>query len=367
MAANTDVHDLRQVLEEVAERIARYRGARIGEQNTKAALIAPVLRALGWNTEDLDEVHLEYKFKTADRPVDYALLIQRKPVLLLEAKGLDEDPDDRRWATQIIGYATVAGVEWVVLTNGDGYRIYNSHAPVALDDKLFRSFQVSGDVGEAADALRLLTKAELRSRSLEALWRAESVDKRVREAVEGLFEPEPSPWLVRGLARSVEGLAASDIRAALTRARISLDFPPAVMAETNEATTPVPPPAASSTPPPTTPPTTRTRKVAERYDVTVKDLLDAGLIRPGMELRQRYLGQEVRATIEHDGRVRHGDQVYNSLSIAAGAARVAVKGPPPDGRRYYQTNGWTFWEYTDAGGTQKPIETLRKQYLGSRS
>jgi hypothetical protein len=39
----------------------------------------------------------------------------------------------------------------------------------------------------------------------------------------------------------------------------------------------------------------------------------------------------------------------------------------PDGRRYYQTNGWTFWEYADASGTQRPMEALRKQYLNERS
>ena len=78
---------LRQTLEDVAERVERYRGAHIGEQNTKATLIVPVLRALGWNVEDLDEVHLEYKFKSQDRPVDYALMLQRKPVLFIEAKG----------------------------------------------------------------------------------------------------------------------------------------------------------------------------------------------------------------------------------------------------------------------------------------
>lgn len=109
------------------------------------------------------------------------------------------------------------------------------------------------------------------------------------------------------------------------------------------------------------------RKVAARYDVTLKQLLDTGLVQPGTQLRQRYLGQEVTATVEGDGRVRVGDEVYNSLSIAAGAARVAVKGPPPDGRRYYQTNGWTFWEYVDAMGAQQPMESLRKQSLQART
>lgn len=72
------------------------------------------------------------------------------------------------------------------------------------------------------------------------------------------------------------------------------------------------------------------------------------------------------ATVEADGRVRVGDEVYNSLSIAAGAARVAVKGPPLDGRRYYQTNGWTFWHYTDAS-RHGPVQALRSRYLSSRS
>jgi Restriction Enzyme Adenine Methylase Associated/Type I restriction enzyme R protein N terminus (HSDR_N) len=359
MGSDKEAHELGQTLLDVAGRIERYRDARIGEQNTKATLIVPVLRALGWNVEDLDEVHLEYRFKSPDKPVDFALMLQRKPVLFIEAKGLDEDLNDRRWTSQVISYAAVAGVEWVMLTNGDGYRIYNAHAPVDVDEKLFRSVQISGDPSEAADALQLLTKDELRRRSLEALWRAQSIDNRVRQAVEGLFDPEPSPWLVRGLARSIDGLTPSDVRAALSRARITLDFP---AADADVTSLPAVPAAK-----PTPKQSGARRAPSTRYDVTVKQLLDAGLIQPGAELRKAYLGRFVSAAVEPDGRVRVGSEVYNSLSIAAAAARVAVKGPPEDGRRYYQTNGWTFWEYADANGRHQPMEALRKQYLNARS
>ncbi len=139
---------------------------------------------------------------------------------------------------------------------------------------------------------------------------------------------------MRRLARSIDGLTAADIRAALSRARITLDIPPADAGVTAPPEAPVEKPARK---------TAGTRKAAARYDVTLKQLLDAGLIQPGMQLRQRYLGQDVAPTVEPDGHVRAGGEIYNSLSIAAGAARVAVKGPPPDGRRYYQANGWTFW------------------------
>ena len=214
-------------LGEIAERVNRYRGERVGEQNTKAGLIVPILRALGWNVEDLDEVHLEYRGVPIDKPVDYALLLQRKPVLFIEAKALGENLNDRRWASQIVSYAAVAGVEWVVLTNGDEYRIYNALSEHDVEDKLFRTVRVSGDLAEAEDALRLLTKDALRNKSLAALWRAQSIDNRVRRAVEALFEPEPSTWLVRRLAKNTEGLTAGDVKAALSRARITLDLPAA--------------------------------------------------------------------------------------------------------------------------------------------
>ena len=313
----------------------------------------PVLRALGWDVEDLDEIQLEYRLKPADRPVDYALMLQREAILFIEAKGLDEDLGDRRWAGQIIGYAMEAGVEWVVLTNGDEYRIYNAHALVPFEGKLFRAVRVSDDVTEAADALRLLTKEELRRKSLAALWRGQSIDNAVRRAVEALFQPEPSSWLVRGLANAIDGLTQGDVKAALSRARITLDFPPAEAGAMAAPDVPAAEASASAA---------EGRRESVRYDVTLKDLLDAGLIRPGAQLRKRYLGRDLSATVEPDGRVRFGDEVYKSLSIAAGAARVAVKGLPADGRRYYQTNGWTFWE-----ANEEPLEALRKRYLEHRA
>jgi len=365
MGADAGADGLRQTLAELADRVERYRGSRIGEQDTKAALIVPVLRALGWDVEDLDEVKLEYKRRAAANPVDYALLLQREPVLFIEAKALDENLDDHRWAGQIIGYAMEAGAEWVVLTNGDEYRIYNAHAPVPFERKLFRSISVRGDTGEAVDALRLLTKEELRRKSLAALWRAQSINNRVRQAVEALFRPEPSSWLVRKLADPQDGLTQGDVKAALSRARIELDFP-AAEADTT--------PPSQREPPARRPPERPTRRPPERsgrrqsdarqdYNVTVKQLLDAGLMRAGAQLRARYLKRDLTATVEPDGRVRFGGEVYNSLSVAAGDARVAVKGPPEDGRKRWQTNGWTFWEYEDEHGKSLPVDALRKQYL----
>src|SRR6266852_713750 len=98
---------IKEIVELVRGKITRYAGP-MGEQNTKAALIEPVLRVLGWDIEDPDEVHREYKQRSMDNPVDYALVLDGKPVLFVEAKGLRENLDGRSWAGQILGYAAVA-------------------------------------------------------------------------------------------------------------------------------------------------------------------------------------------------------------------------------------------------------------------
>lgn len=335
------------VLTGVRERVSRHRGSRIGEQNTKATLIVPVLRALGWDVENLEEVHLEYRRRPTDKPVDYALLLQRNPSLFVEAKALDESLDDQKWASQIIGYAVVAGVEWVVLTNGDEYRIYNTHALVPVEDKLFRTVRLSEDITEAADALGLLSKEETREKALTALWTAHSIDRRVREAVNSLFAPEPSPWLIRRLARELGGLSQGDIRAALNRARIHLDFPHVELTGKPFVDPPDPPPGLTV------------------IGVSVKDLIDADLVRPPLELAKTYLGSKLSATIEADGRVRCLGEIYSSLSTAAGMARASVKGAP-SGRKFPQTNGWMFWQFRDEDGQTRELSVLRERFLKER-
>src|SRR5436189_1268986 len=108
---------LREVIRETVAKIQRFQGRSLGEQNTKASLIEPILEALGWDIRDPDEVHREFKPTSQDKPVDYSLTLLRKPRLLVEAKGLGETLTDRKWTGQILGYAAVAGAEWCILTD----------------------------------------------------------------------------------------------------------------------------------------------------------------------------------------------------------------------------------------------------------
>ena len=91
-----DANQIQKVLKEVVARIARYRGSAFNEQDTKAALIKPVLEVLGWDTSDPELVRHEFKTNPRDNPVDYALMVRREPRLMVEAKALGESLDDPR-------------------------------------------------------------------------------------------------------------------------------------------------------------------------------------------------------------------------------------------------------------------------------
>ena len=92
-----------------------------------------------------------------------------------------------------MGYAAVTGVEWVVLTNGDEYRIYNAHAPVPIEEKLFRSVKVSDDGLQAADTLALLSKARMRDNLIATLWKSSLSITRSKGHFKLSLAPVPTP------------------------------------------------------------------------------------------------------------------------------------------------------------------------------
>jgi hypothetical protein len=355
--------DLAATLASVRDRIVRYRGQGIGEENTKTVLIEPVLRALGWDVEDLDEVRKEFRYKSGDNPVDYALFLLRTARLYVEAKALGENLEDRRWASQIMGYASVAGVEWVVLTDGNEYRIYNSHATVPVEEKLFRRVVIAADDPGTLDTLGLLSKGQLEEQKIEVLWRADFVDRQVRSAIEGLFAPEVPADFLHLLRKRVPALPVADVRASLARARFTLDYPAVPTVGPDAAAPRVPDPATAGAATPA--------DIADENDggadktpwrhVTLRDLIASGAIQPPLDLETRYKGHQLTARIEPDGSVTWNGTRYDSLSTAAGMARKSVVGAPP-GREYPQTNGWTFWRFRDAAGELAVVDVLRQRH-----
>jgi hypothetical protein len=353
------VADLEDALVTVRDRIERHQRENIGEQDTKAALIVPVLRALGWDVEDLEDVKLEYRRRPSDNPVDYALFLLRTPRLFIEAKALGAHLDDGKWASQILAYATVAGVEWVALTDGNAWRIYNSHAAVPVEQKLFRVVHIADPDEHAEETLRLLSKAQMADHLIDDLWKSDFVDRQVRDALQQLFGPEPDPSLVRAVRAKTSALTPAEVHKSLGRLRTTFDFPivaaPAKRIERQPEPRPTRarPAAEVVTAPKATGSGTPWRRV------TLADVIAAGLIRLPFEIEHRYRGVELRARIDEPSRIVFDGQPYDSLSTAGGVARNSVAGPFP-GRVIPQTNGWTFWEYRGPDESLHELDSLRR-------
>ncbi len=358
---SADETHLAGAIEAVRERIAKDERQAIGEQDTKAALIVPILRALGWDVEDLEDVKLEYRRRSADNPVDYALFLLRAPRLFIEAKSLGNHLNDGKWAAQILNYATMAGVEWVALTDGNEWRIYNSHAPVPVEQKLFRVVRIADPTTNAEQTLKLLAKAQMADHLIDAFWKSDFVDRQIREVLVRLFASEPDASLVRLLRAKVPALTPTEVRASLGRLRTTFDFPVVIQPASLTVETPrgvVPkrarPPAA---------PVRERRAVGAGTPwrhVTLNQLIEAGTVRVPFTIEHHFRGAEVTARIESASRISYQGATYDSLSAAGGMARVSVAGPFP-GREYPQTNGWTFWEYRADDGQRRPLDDLRRE------
>ena len=340
---------LDNAIEIVRKRIQQMRERKdgIGEQNTKAAFIEPILIALGWDLQEIDEVRREYRCKPQDNPVDYALFLQRSECLFIEAKSFEKDLNDRKWISQNLSYATVVGVKWCVLTNGDEYRIYNSHAAVDVEQKLFRSVRISDTANAAVvrETLNLLSKAQMQGRLIDELWKLHFVDRNVGRIAESLFASQDGS-LVKLICRKAKGLTPSEVKKALKRARVQIDFPAANR----------PLPAASAI-------GTAENAKASKHEVataTLADLIQSGAIRVPMRVEREYKGRHLTAIVREDGKVEFAGRAYHSLSTAAAVARKSVIGGA-NGRPYPQTNGWTFWKCaTEDGGELRLVDDLRR-------
>lgn len=358
-------------ISELRDRMVRVRkrGEPIGEEDTKRVFVNPLLQTLGWDIQDLDEVKNQYRHRSQDNPVDYALFMLRTPCLFVEVKPLNTSLDDRKWTIQTIGYAATAGVEWCVLTNGDEYRLYNAHAPVDADEKLFRKVRLSDDTSDAltTETLDLLSKSKMEQKRLNVLWKAHFVDRRVKTVLEALIHNQDAS-LLRLLRKKTSGLTPGDIRHSLKRADVQVGFPlspisvygPEAEGEPGRRKAQLPRGRQKRG-------ATERKRGKTTYDCTLEDLIDAGVISPPLEIETTYRKQRLTAVIEKDCSVTFQGRTYRSLSVSGGMARNTASGPPKDGRPYYQTNGWTFWKYRDSkSGKLEVADVLRQRYLESR-
>jgi len=245
------------VVQRVQDRVRDYRDRRVRltESDTIRVLVLPVLEALGWDLQDVEEVRSEYRHASADNPVDYALFLHANPALFVEAKALGVSLDDRKPLLQTLNYANAAGVDWCVLTNGSEWRIYKVHAPVAAEEKLFltvRLGEAGEDPGTLIATLSLLSRDRMRARAIDALWSEWRVDREIEQILDTITTDEA---FARLIGKRALNLTATEVRASLRRSGLRSFYPriDAFMARLDGQPNPASIPAADPAVPPLAP------------------------------------------------------------------------------------------------------------------
>jgi len=331
---------LREVLKTVKAKILRERERRMNEENTKNGLIDPVLEALGWNIHDNAEVDREFRAREGGNPVDYALKIQCKPKLFLEAKGLGENLDDPKWTEQVLFYATTAVVDWCVLTNGDEYRFYNATARGKADEKEFCRVKLSeASEDKVVDALAPLSRSDLDGRLIEGRWTAYFVDRRVKTALQELLNG-PEEGLLNLIRKKVNDLSRNDIKTSFDRLNVRIE---------------------SRSPPPPSPTVEGNENGHEPEHTSLAELVQSGVLPTSMKLFAQYKGRDLEATVLPDGGVEFQGRRYGTPSAAGAAAKSTVTGEK------LATNGWDFWQVRDSGGQAHKLADLRTALKGKEA
>ena len=93
---------------------------KMNEEMTKTKFIRPLFEVLGWDFEE--DVLPEDRISRGR--VDYSFEIAGKTKFFLEAKPLKAEIDDPQYAKQATNYAWLKSVNWVVLTDFEGMRVF---------------------------------------------------------------------------------------------------------------------------------------------------------------------------------------------------------------------------------------------------
>ena len=215
------MNKLVQAIEMLRQKLPGLRRHSLKETPTRTIVIDPLLEALGWDVRDPDEVQLEYP--TVDgKSVDYALKLNKKPVLLVEAKALNDPLDDVKAITQVVGYAANDGIVWCLLTNGIEWRVYRSVEMCPAPEKLMFVVSLDPDASEGltveqiAKQMWRFSSEEMAKGTLDALGEQTFTDGKVRKALQTLMPDPPRPFL--NLVRNATG----DDRLAPQRVKESL-------------------------------------------------------------------------------------------------------------------------------------------------
>jgi len=181
------------------------------EAATKQAVILRILKVLGWDPFNVDEVYPEYS--VGGKRVDYALRYNGRNKVFIEVKKVNEDLEKHQ--EQLLNYSFQEGVKLAILTNGISWWFYLPLREGSWEQRKFYTIEIYDQKKE--DIVRkfeeFLSKENVVSgkaiENAENLYKSRQKQQLIKETLPKAWTKiitEPDELLVELLAEVVERL-----------------------------------------------------------------------------------------------------------------------------------------------------------------
>lgn len=155
-----DEMDFSDKLKQFSKRAEAIKGSLATEEATKTALIMPFFSLLDYDVfnplEFVPEFVADVGIKKGEK-VDYAIMKDNKPVILIEAKSVDDTLT--KHDAQLFRYFTVTEAKFAILTNGIVYKFYTDlEEKNKMDEKPFLEINILDMTDAQMAELKKFTK-----------------------------------------------------------------------------------------------------------------------------------------------------------------------------------------------------------------
>lgn len=185
-------------LKQFSERAKKLKNKIETEEATKTSLIMPFFQLLGYDVFNPNEFTPEF---TADvgikkgEKVDYAIMLNDEPLILIEAKACQRD-ELKRYGSQLFRYFGTTHAKFAILTNGITYMFYTDlDEPNKMDSKPFYIFDIFDLKESKVNELKRFKKENLDVDTIINTAAELKYSNEIKQLMEQLFE-EPSDSFV---------------------------------------------------------------------------------------------------------------------------------------------------------------------------
>ncbi len=360
--------DFLERIRDLSARIEKFKNDIKTEEAAKQSFVIPFISALGFDERNPVEVEPEFTADVGNKSgekVDYAIKRNGQPIILIECKKPGINLDDKANLDQLMRYFGVTNARVAILTNGILYRFFTDlEITNRMDQKPFLAFSLLDIQDDLIAELMRFCKDKF---DINEIVPAAAELKYTREIKLILAEQVRAPTedFVRFFATQVySGKLTAKVMAQFhdVTKRATRQFINDQIAERLKAAMDKEAQDAPSQQKPVAP-TGKLEKAegggAEQKRVasgnmpnkiTVKSLLDAGLIVAGAKLEIKNSGQTMMAAVEENGNIIFNGTSYKNPSAAGKAAMPLRKG----------VGGWVEWKVICANGERKPLAEFRE-------